>query len=96
MLHADSKRRVLSTEIINHILTEPRKFRVKNLIKDQLGDLFKNCLLNVVSETEAFNGSIVVIKKLLNMSSFVNEIELLIEIIIRKLENIQMPSDYKN
>lgn len=43
-------------------------------------------MLNVVAESEAYSGCLVIImKKLLYMDSFVNEIELLIEIIIRKI-----------
>ena len=73
LLHLDTKRRVLAAEIINLIFAEPRRFRVsKDHLKKELSALFKNSLLNVIAETEAYSGCLVVIKKLLYMSSFVN------------------------
>ena len=81
---------------MNFVLAEPKRFRsIRNHVKTELSTLFQNCLLNVVRESEAFNGCLTCIKKLLSLNSFVSEAELLFEILTAKLINIQTGTDYK-
>lgn len=96
LLHEQQKRRLLAIEIVNFVLAEPKRFKsIRNHVKSELSGLFRNCLINVVSESEAFTGCLLCIKKLLNLSCFVNEAELLLEMLPAKLTNIQCNAEYK-
>jgi hypothetical protein len=83
LIHPEQKRRTLAIEII------------KIHVKDELSVLFRNCLINIVAESEAFTGCLITIKKLLSLSSFLAETELFFEMLSTKLTSIQTGAEYK-
>lgn len=77
LAHADQRRRALAIEIVNFVLAEPKRFKnIKNYVRDELSLLFRQCLANVVCESEAFSGCLITMKKLLYLGSFLSEAEL--------------------
>lgn len=68
---------------------------MKNYIREELSILFRQCLINVVSESEAYMGCLQTLKKLIQIGSFLSEVELFFEMACTKLVSIQMPADLK-
>jgi hypothetical protein len=96
LIHPEQKRRTLAIEIVNFVLAEPKRFKnIKIHVKDELSVLFRNCLINIVAESEAFTGCLITIKKLLSLSSFLAETELFFEMLSTKLTSIQTGAEYK-
>jgi hypothetical protein len=81
---------------VNFVLAEPKRFKnIKIHIKKELSLLFRNCMINIVAESEAFTGCLITMKKLLSLGSFLSEIELLFEMLSTKLTSIQTGAEYK-
>jgi hypothetical protein len=96
LLHDQQKRRILAIEIVNFVLSEPKRFKsIRNHVKGELSRLFRNCLINIVVESEAFTGCLLCMKKLLNLSTFVSEAELMFEMLAAKLTSIPTSVEYK-
>lgn len=68
---------------------------MKNYIREELSILFRQCLINVVSESEAYMGCLQTLKKLIQIGSFLSEVELFFEMACTKLVSIQMLADLK-